>query len=67
MRRCFRFEFEHAPRAGQLNIQLLDATNQPRFMELSFNKDKWAQYVDNYVGSEARDLDVRKHHIFLLR
>lgn len=66
--RCFKFEYELAPNAGQLGMTLLDSLNQPRYMELSFNKEKWSQYVDNYAtGETASDLDVRKHRIFLLR
>jgi paired amphipathic helix protein Sin3a len=66
--RCFKIEYELAPQAGNVGITLLDSVNQPRFMELSFNKEKWSQYVDNYAqGDTAADLDVRKHHIFLIR
>lgn len=66
--RCFKFEYELAPNAGSLGMTLLDSVNQPRFMELSFNKEKWSQYVDNYTqGETTSDLDVRKHRIFLVR
>lgn len=66
--RCFKFEYELAPNAGQLGISLLDSVNQPRYLELSFNKEKWSQYVDTYAqGDTTNDVDVRKHRIFLLR
>jgi len=48
-------------------IQLLDSTDKPRFVDLSFDKDKWAEYVENYVQSDHSQLDVRKHKLFLLR
>jgi len=64
--RCFKFEFEQAPRFHEFTIQLLDS-NQPRYMELSVNKDKWNNYVENYVHGDSNQIDVRKHHIFLLR
>jgi len=64
--RFFKFEFEQAPRFNEFTIQLLDS-NQPRYMELSINKDKWNNYVENYVHGDSNQIDVRKHHIFLLR
>jgi len=64
--RCFKFEFEQSPKFSEFTIQLLDS-NQPRYMELSVNKDKWNNYVENYVHGDSNQIDVRKHHIFLLR
>ncbi|ELR12555.1 paired amphipathic helix protein sin3, putative [Acanthamoeba castellanii str. Neff] len=63
--RCFRFEFSQE--SCELTIQLLDSTDKPRFVDLSFDKDKWAEYVENYVQSDKSHLDVRKHKVFLLR
>jgi hypothetical protein len=51
----------------ELTIQLLDSTDKPRFVDLSFDKDKWAEYVENYVQSDKSHLDVRKHKVFLLK
>lgn len=63
--KCFRFEFDHE--TDDFTIQLLDSTQKPRFLDLSFNKEKWSEYVDSYVQSEASNLDIRRHHVFLLR
>lgn len=63
--RCFRFEFSQE--TCDFTIQLLDSTDKPRFVDLSFDKDKWAEYVENYVQSDHSQLDVRKHKLFLLR
>jgi paired amphipathic helix protein Sin3a len=63
--RCFRFEFSQE--SCELTIQLLDSTDKPRFVDLSFDKDKWAEYVENYVQSDKSHLDVRKHKVFLLK
>jgi len=52
---------------GRLTIQLMDSLHQPRFMELSFNKEKWTRYVEDYTQNEESDLDVRKRKLFLLR
>lgn len=63
--RCFRFEFSQE--SCDFTIQLLDSSDKPRFVDLSFDKDKWAEYVENYVQSDKSQLDVRKHQVFLLR
>jgi paired amphipathic helix protein Sin3a len=63
--KCFRFEFD--TNSGGFSIQLLDSSHQPRFAELSFSKDKWKEYVIQYVQSDSGDVDVRKNHIFLIR
>jgi len=51
---------------GRLTIQLMDSLHQPRFMELSFNKEKWTRYVEDYTQNEESDLDVRKRTQALL-
>lgn len=50
-------------------FQLLDPANQPRFLEVGYNKQKWSQYVESYTNptSTAQELDPKKHRIFLLR
>jgi len=63
--KCFRFEF--AQDTSEFTVQLLDSAQKPRFLDLSFSKDKWSEYVDSYVQSESSNLDVRKHKVFLLR
>eukprot|EP00005_Dracoamoeba_jomungandri_P004864 CAMPEP_0174252262 /NCGR_PEP_ID=MMETSP0439-20130205/1801_1 /TAXON_ID=0 /ORGANISM="Stereomyxa ramosa, Strain Chinc5" /LENGTH=1190 /DNA_ID=CAMNT_0015332775 /DNA_START=101 /DNA_END=3673 /DNA_ORIENTATION=+ len=63
--KCFRFEFNQETQ--EFEILLLDPTLKPRFLDLSFNKEQWSEYVENYVQSEASTLDVRKNQIFLLR
>eukprot|EP01114_Cavostelium_apophysatum_P019570 TRINITY_DN6344_c0_g1_i6.p2 TRINITY_DN6344_c0_g1~~TRINITY_DN6344_c0_g1_i6.p2 ORF type:complete len:658 (+),score=243.67 TRINITY_DN6344_c0_g1_i6:2183-4156(+) len=64
--RCFRFEFEKAPNRGDFKIQLLDSFhNPPQFVDIE--KEKWAQYVEKYLGTDETNLDPRKQHVFLLR
>lgn len=65
--RCFRIEIT---RGRLLSFQLMDSSQQPKFIELSFNKDKWSQYVDSYSGQQeptSGTLDLKKHHVFLVR
>jgi histone deacetylase complex regulatory component SIN3 len=63
--RCFRFEFNQD--TCDFSIDLLDGTEKPRFLDLSFSKEKWAEYVDNYMQAQDTSLDVRKHKLFLTR
>lgn len=64
--RCFRFEFEGSASGADFHVTLMDATAQPRFMELTFTKDKWEKYVDSYLQGQS-DVDIRKTRVFLLK
>jgi len=68
--RCFRFELEKFPNCGLLTIQLLDSLhNPPMYVDFGSPEkiEKWAQYVESYVGSEESPLDNKNHHVFLHR
>jgi len=63
-----RFEFELAGENSKLTMKLLDTSQPlPRFREVSFDREKWSKYVDQYVTSDDTTLDVKKHRVFLLR
>jgi hypothetical protein len=64
--RCFRFEWESAPRGALLQITLMASQQTPRFIELNFAKEKWQQYLENYTQGES-DLELRKARVCLIR
>eukprot|EP01090_Pellita_catalonica_P004226 TRINITY_DN14064_c0_g1_i1.p1 TRINITY_DN14064_c0_g1~~TRINITY_DN14064_c0_g1_i1.p1 ORF type:complete len:976 (+),score=212.24 TRINITY_DN14064_c0_g1_i1:59-2986(+) len=63
--KCFRFEFNQ--RSGHFTIQLLDSSHKLHFVDLSFHKEEWSKYVNEYMQSDGTNIDVQKHKVFLLR
>jgi paired amphipathic helix protein Sin3a len=64
--RCFRFEWESAPRGALMLITLMASQQTPRFIELNFAKEKWQQYLENYTQGDS-DLELRKARVCLIR
>lgn len=52
--RMFKMEFVKSDN-GKMAIELLDAVNQPRFVELSVGKEQWNQYVSEYTAPAKPD------------
>jgi len=67
--RIFNFEFQKSPVEGDFSIRLLDPVNNPpQYIDFAIDKqEKWAQYVEKYLGNDEVFVDPQKNHVFLTR
>ena len=64
--KCFNFEYNETN--GEFGIGMVEGKRDGRrFVDLSWNKEKWSEYVESWVRSEVSDIDVVRNMVFLVR
>eukprot|EP01088_Endostelium_zonatum_P018351 TRINITY_DN585_c0_g1_i1.p1 TRINITY_DN585_c0_g1~~TRINITY_DN585_c0_g1_i1.p1 ORF type:complete len:227 (+),score=114.98 TRINITY_DN585_c0_g1_i1:2-682(+) len=64
--KCFNFEYNEG--TGEFGIGMVEGKREGRrFVDLSWNKEKWSEYVESWVTSEVSDIDVVRNRVFLVR